>query len=96
MSKRKEGKIKLFNDKLLDKYLQVVSSLQRESNRSARTESVLFPFHKAGPQFIADFSVTDLDKKDKPQQVNWHLQNTSRWLWAGCIRVEGEEVAIHT
>lgn len=34
------------------------------------------------------FSVSDLNKPNNPNQVNWHLQNTSQWLYAGAIIIE--------
>ena len=45
----------------------------------------LYPFRKAGDQFICEFEVRDLVKKDNPGQMNWHGQNTSQWIYAGCI-----------
>ena len=41
-----------------------------------------------GSQMIAHFSVKDLSKQDDPQQVNWHLQNTSQWVYAGGLVVD--------
>ena len=42
-------------------------------------------FAKQGKQWIAGFAVKDLNKKDDPNKVNWHLQNTSQWVYAGCV-----------
>ena len=38
-----------------------------------------------GSQWIANFEVKDLMKENVPTQVNFHLQNTSQWVYAGCI-----------
>ena len=54
----------------------------------------LLPFKEAGRQFIADFWVNDLSLPVK-NQYNWHLQNTSQWLYAGCILVEDGRVSTH-
>lgn len=39
-------------------------------------------------QMIANFSVKDLTKQDDPNQVNWHLQNTSQWVYAGALVID--------
>jgi len=45
----------------------------------------MFTFsHTGGSQWIADFSVKDLSRPLK-DQYNWHLQNTSQLVYAGCI-----------
>jgi hypothetical protein len=53
------------------------------------------PFRVAGSQHIAEWSVSDMRKQDK-QTYNWHGQETSRWLYAGCLLVDGKRVSIHT
>jgi len=41
----------------------------------------LYPFHDTGGrQLIADGDVSDMTRKET-NQYNWHLQNTSRWLF---------------
>jgi len=44
----------------------------------------MYVFNKSGCQWIADFSVNDLGKPVK-DEYNWHGQNTSQWVYAGCI-----------
>jgi len=54
----------------------------------------LLTFTRTGSQFISEFWVNDLSKPKK-QEYNWHLQNTSQWLYAGCILVENGRVSTH-
>jgi len=53
------------------------------------------PFRKAGSQYIAEWAVSDMRKPTK-DSYNWHGQNTSRWLYAGCLLVQDGRVSIHT
>jgi len=52
-------------------------------------------FYQSGDQWIAPFEVRDLSKPVL-DQYNYHLQNTSQWLWAGCILVQDGRVSVHT
>ena len=52
-------------------------------------------FVQSGSQWIADFEVRD-PSKPALNQYNFHLQNTSQWVWAGCILVQDGQVSIHT
>jgi len=54
----------------------------------------MYPFRQAGSQFIAEFEVNDRSKPVK-NEYNWYLQNTSQWLYAGCILVQNGEVSTH-
>lgn len=47
-------------------------------------------------QIIAEFFCNDLAKPDDPNQVNWHGQNVSRWMTAGCILVDGRDGKVST
>ena len=42
-------------------------------------------------QMIAEFYVNDLEKP-KGDKYNWHLQNTSQWIYAGAIVVDKEAI----
>ena len=53
------------------------------------------PFRKAGSQYIAEWAVSDM-RKPQENSYNWHGQNTSRWLYAGCLLVQDGRVSIHT
>jgi len=47
--------------------------------------AVLYLFRKGGGgQWIADFSVNDLSIPQS-NSYNWHCQNVSQWVYAGCI-----------
>ena len=45
---------------------------------------LLAPFYKTGNQLIVNLSVSDLSLPES-NSYNFHGQNTSRWLYAGCI-----------
>jgi len=69
--------------------------LLNEHSKNAQEPSVgLFPFKKSGSQYVAEFWVNDLAKPVK-REYNWHLQNTSQWLYAGCILVQDRRVSTH-
>ena len=38
-------------------------------------------------QLVVHFSVFDLGKERK-DEVNWHAQNTSQWVYAGAIVID--------
>lgn len=66
-----------------------------EYSKSAKEPSIgFFPFNKSGDHYIAEFWVNDLAKL-KREEYNWHLQNTSQWLYAGCILVQDGMVSTH-
>ncbi len=61
----------------------------------AKEPQVVFQdFRKAGEQYIWEFYVNDL-AKPRTDQVNFHMQNTSQWLYAGCILLQGGRVSTH-
>jgi len=97
-------------DEMLDRYLHICSIFQREtereyalwreqSNSNPELEPQIrysfAPFRKSGSQYIAEWAVNDYRKEYK-NVVNWHGQNTSRWLYAGCLLVQDGRVSIHT
>jgi hypothetical protein len=97
-------------ENLMDKYLYVMSILQRETDRAnAEWNSDLngdpaykpqfhynfSPFRQAGSQYIAEWAVSNLLKEHK-EKYNFHGQNTSQWLYAGCLLVQDGRVSIHT
>jgi len=66
-----------------------------ECAKNAQEPSIgLFLFNKSGDQFISEFWVNDL-AKPKKEEYNWHLQNTSQWLYAGCILIQDGRVSTH-
>jgi len=70
-------------------------NLLNDYAKNAKEPSIgLFPFNKSGSQYISEFWVKDLSKPEK-DEYNWHLQNTSQWLYAGCILVEDGRVSTH-
>jgi len=71
-------------------------SKTRLAGPSPRLSFVLNEFRKAGSQYIAEWSITDHNKEHRPEAMNWHGQNPSQWLYAGCILVQDGRVSIHT
>jgi hypothetical protein len=97
-------------DIMLDRYLYVMSVLQRETDRAhvmwnsdLNGDPKFKPdlsysfnaFRKAGSQFIAEWAVSD-NRKPVENSYNFHGQNTSQWLYAGCLLVQNGRVSIHT
>ena len=97
-------------DEMLDKYLSIMSILQRESDRTIHDwrenhdqspdheptiDFSFVPFHQSGSQYIAEWAVSNR-KKEHKESINWHGQNTSQWLYAGCLLVQDGRVSIHT
>lgn len=97
-------------DEMMNLYLHICSIFQRETEREyaswnsdlngdpALEPQLVYsfaPFRKAGSQNIAEWAVSDHRKQHK-EAYNWHGQNTSRWLYAGCLLVDKGRVSIHT
>jgi hypothetical protein len=51
-------------------------------------------WREAGSQQIAEFSVSDT-ALPRTSEMNWHMQNTSQWVYAGAIVVQNGEVSTH-
>ena len=51
-------------------------------------------FRKAGEQYIWEFAANNLSLP-VGNSMNWHGQNTSRWLYAGCILLHNGKVSTH-
>lgn len=75
-------------------YEQEVKMLNEYSKNAQEPSVGLFPFNKSGSQYIAEFWVNDMSKPKK-EEYNWHLQNTSQWLYAGCILLQDGRVSTH-
>lgn len=70
---------------LREAYDTEITLMAKYALKAELPEIILWPFRTAGSQHIAEFEVKDLGKKNDPNKVNWHMQNTSQWLYAGCI-----------
>lgn len=66
--------------------------LIRYASSAKRPQIVLNENRKAGEQYIWEFFVNDLDKP-VTNEYNFHGQNTSQWLYAGCILLQGGQVS---
>jgi len=75
-------------------YEREINFLNEYAKSAQNPSMALLPFFKCGEQYIAEFWVLDL-KKPAKNEYNWHLQNTSQWLYAGCILVQNGKVSTH-
>jgi hypothetical protein len=53
-------------------------------------------FRRAGSQHILEFEVFDRARPERDGAYNWHGQNTSQWVYAGCILWDDEDNRIST
>jgi hypothetical protein len=58
-------------------------------------EIVMWPYHKAGEQYIWEFYVNDLTLPVRADAYNWHGQNIGQWRYAGAILLQKGEVSRH-
>lgn len=75
-------------------YESELDILNRYASKAKAPSMALLPFTRSGSQYIANFWVNDLSRP-KEEKYNWHLQNTSQWLYAGCILVQNGRVSTH-
>ncbi|KXH69778.1 MAG: hypothetical protein AM326_01520 [Candidatus Thorarchaeota archaeon SMTZ-45] len=73
------------NEHLRVAYEEEVKLMCRYALKAKLPEIILHPFRTAGSQHIAEFEVKDRAKPDDPSRMNFHMQNTSQWVYAGCI-----------
>ena len=71
-----------------------LSQMIRYASQAENTEIVLNDMRQAGPQYIWEFYVNDLSIP-RADEINWHGQNTSQWLYAGGLVVSGGRVSTH-
>ena len=86
----KDGGVDISNGNFPEENLKVayheeVKFMLRYGLQAERPKLILDHFRLSGSQWIANFEVRDLEKKDIPTQINFHMQNTSQWVYAGCI-----------
>ena len=64
------------------------SRLNEEAERLRRDrktgKAIMRTFSASGAQLLAEFEVNDTTQPQQ-NQYNWHGQNTSQWIYAGCI-----------
>ena len=80
---------------LTRKYEWVLNAMERHAKDWVDPLLILSYWRKAGTQWLAGFEVKD---RNQPvgNEYNWHGQNVSQWLFAGCICVQNGRVNIHT
>lgn len=64
----------------------------KEAPRAQEPHIFFNPVRTAGSQRIWEFGVNDL-AKPRTDQINWHGQNTSQWLYAGGIVLQDGRVS---
>jgi len=84
------------DDKIEEAYKQEVALMQRYALAAENPSLFMGGFRRAGSQCIAEFAVNDL-QKPAGNSINWHGQNTSQWVYAGCILYDtrGNRVSRH-
>jgi len=85
-------------EKLLIRYHHVMHIFSSYVKNAKNPHVALNKFEGDGTmegEYIAFWEVRDLNKPIK-DTYNFHGQNTSQWVYAGCIRVCGDSVSIHT
>lgn len=86
-----------FNE-LTQAYERVIDMLKRytpEDGPDVNIRVDFYAFSHCGEQYIAEGAVYDLSKPVK-NEYNWHLQNTSQWLFAFGLLFSRGEFSIHT
>ena len=53
-------------------------------NADKEYSAVMYRLANRGSQWIAEFFINDLGRA-RTDSYNWHGQNTSQWVYAGCI-----------
>ena len=101
LDKAGEGHIDLSDGDFPEKELRAayereVSQMLRYALQAERPRLFLPAFRKAGDQFISEFEVRNLALPNNPGQMNWHLQNTSQWVYAGCILYDKRDNRVST
>ena len=71
-----------------------LSQLIKNASRASEPQVVLNDLRVSGSQYIWEFFVNDLSTP-KADAYNWHGQNISQWLYAGCILLQNGSVSTH-
>lgn len=79
---------------LKETYDEEVATINRYASNAKEPDAHLCTFQNHGSQWVAEFWVNDLSIP-RSNAVNWHLQNTSQWKYAGCILIDHNEVSTH-
>lgn len=77
-----------------DAYSREIENISYYTKNAVNPSVGFDTFRQSGNQFIAEFWVNDL-VLEKKNQYNWHMQNTSQWLYAGCILLQDGKVSTH-
>lgn len=71
-----------------------MAELIKHAGRANNPEIVFNHFRQAGTQYTWEFYVNDRSLPDT-REMNYHLQNTSQWLYAGAIVLNCGHVSAH-
>ncbi len=80
---------------LTENYGYVLRMMERYAKDGVDPLLILNSWRRAGSQWIVEFEVKDR-ARPVDNKYNWHGQNTSQWLFAGCICIQNGKVSIHT
>ena len=82
-------------NEIRDYYARELSSMVHYAKVAVEPQLYMTTFRKQGSQWIAEFSVSDLHKREG-DTYNWHLQNTSRWVYAGAMVYDEKDGMVST
>ena len=83
------------NNEIIKYYAYELSSMMIYAKNINKPQITLQIFVKNGSQWISNFSVKDLEKEVK-DQFNYHYQNVSQWIYAGCILFDERDNSVST
>ncbi|MFH1031168.1 MAG: hypothetical protein V1767_01155 [Chloroflexota bacterium] len=81
-------------ENLFASFAEELITCLHEAERAQEPHIFFNPMRKAGTQYVWEFGVNDL-AKPRADRINWHGQNTSQWLYAGCILLQDGRVSRH-
>ena len=83
-------------DEITKYYAYEMSNLFNYAYNAKEAMITMELFSKQGSQWIAGFAVKDLQKQNNPDSLNFHLQNTSQWCYAGAMVYDERDGRVST
>ena len=77
------------------KFEFIEQTLERYKKKHPEYTTSFSKFTKSGDQYIANFEVKN-PALEVMGSYNWHLQNTSQWVFAGCLLMQDGKCSICT
>ena len=72
-------------DALREAYDAEITMMAKYAIKAKLPKVILHPFRKSGSQHITEFEVKDVAIRRESNKINFHGQDTSQWVYAGCI-----------